>query len=48
MREAGFANWPGQIAPMSRTAEIVSSLDVFPTLTRLVGGQLPAGRSVHS
>lgn len=39
-----FAYWPGQIKPHSRSAEIVSSLDVFPTLSALAGLLLPADR----
>ena len=50
IREAGFAHWPGVISPMSRSAEVVSSLDVFPTVAELAGAPLPAapldGRSM--
>eukprot|EP01062_Namystynia_karyoxenos_P066045 TRINITY_DN60062_c0_g1_i1.p1 TRINITY_DN60062_c0_g1~~TRINITY_DN60062_c0_g1_i1.p1 ORF type:complete len:573 (+),score=172.28 TRINITY_DN60062_c0_g1_i1:106-1719(+) len=44
IREAAFAYWPGQITPFSRTAEVVSSLDVFPTLSKLAGLPLPTDR----
>ena len=32
IREAGFAHWPGIIKPFTRSTEVVSSLDVFPTV----------------
>lgn len=44
IREAAFAYWKGQIEPHSRTAEVVSSMDVFPTLSTLAGVPLPSGR----
>lgn len=46
IRMPAFAYWPGQIAPQSRSAEIVSSLDVFPTLSRLAGLPLPKDRTM--
>ena len=44
VREAGFAHWPGMIAPGTRSAEVVSSLDLFPTLSALAGVVLPTDR----
>lgn len=44
IREAGFAYWPGVIQPMSRSSEIVSSLDIFATAANLSGAGLPANR----
>jgi len=44
IREAAFAHWKGQIEPFGRSAEVVSSMDVFPTLSRLAGVPLPADR----
>jgi len=44
IREAAFAYWKGQIQPFTRTSEVVSSLDLFPTLTKLAGLELPANR----
>lgn len=36
-----FAYWPGRIKPHSRSSEIVSSLDIFPTFSALAGLPLP-------
>jgi arylsulfatase A-like enzyme len=44
IREAAFAHWPGMIPPMSRSSEIVSSLDLFPTVSALAGLALPMDR----
>ena len=44
MHEAGFAHWEGQIEPMSRSSEVVSSMDVFPTVSKLAGVPLPTDR----
>mmetsp|Transcript_56321 Transcript_56321/g.180831 ORF Transcript_56321/g.180831 Transcript_56321/m.180831 type:complete len:599 (+) Transcript_56321:53-1849(+) len=44
IREAAFAYWKDKIQPFSRSAEVVSSMDVFPTLSALAGVPLPAGR----
>lgn len=45
IRMPAFAYWKGKIAPFSRSAEIVSSMDVFPTLSTLAGLDLPANRT---
>ena len=45
IREAAFAYWPGMIQPFTRSAEVVSSMDVFPTLLALAGGTLPSDRT---
>ena len=34
---------PGKITPATRTSEIVSSMDLFPTVSALAGVELPAG-----
>lgn len=44
MHEAAFAYWPGQIQPFSRSSEVVSSLDVFPTIAHFSGVPLPTDR----
>ena len=36
-----FAYWKDKILPYSRSSEVISSLDVFPTLSSLVGIPLP-------
>eukprot|EP00054_Salpingoeca_dolichothecata_P012819 m.71181 g.71181 ORF g.71181 m.71181 type:complete len:554 (+) comp20142_c0_seq1:29-1690(+) len=41
IREAGFAYWPGHIAPDTRSPEVVSSMDVLPTLSALLDVPLP-------
>lgn len=44
IHEAAFAYWKGQIEPGSRSGEVVSSLDLFPTASALAGVPLPADR----
>eukprot|EP01065_Artemidia_motanka_P041875 TRINITY_DN5499_c0_g1_i1.p1 TRINITY_DN5499_c0_g1~~TRINITY_DN5499_c0_g1_i1.p1 ORF type:complete len:566 (+),score=200.06 TRINITY_DN5499_c0_g1_i1:84-1700(+) len=44
IREAAFAYWPGQIPANSYTSEIVSSLDLLPTVSKLAGVPLPTDR----
>lgn len=44
IREPAFAYWKGKIEPFSRSAEIISSMDVFPTLSKLAGIDLPSDR----
>ena len=44
IREAGFAHWPGVITPFSRSAQVVSSMDLFPTALELAGVALPDDR----
>jgi hypothetical protein len=46
IRMPSFAYWEGRIEPYSRSAEIVSSLDVFPTLSALAGIPLPNDRPI--
>lgn len=41
IREAAFAYWKGQVDPFTRSAEVVSSMDVFPTFSSLAGVPLP-------
>jgi arylsulfatase A len=44
IREPAFAYWKGKISPFSRSSEVVSSLDVFPTLSKLAGIPIPTDR----
>jgi len=44
IREPAFAYWKGKITPFTRTPEVISSLDVFPTLSALAGIPLPDDR----
>ncbi|KAL3916177.1 MAG: hypothetical protein SGILL_005299 [Bacillariaceae sp.] len=44
IREPAFAHWKGKISPFSRSSEVVSSLDVFPTLSTLAGIHMPTDR----
>lgn len=44
IREPAFAYWKGKITPFSRSSEIISSMDVFPTLSKLAGLELPTDR----
>ena len=45
IRMPAFAYWKGKIQPYTRSAEVVSSMDVFPTLSALAGVPLPANRT---
>ena len=38
-----LARWPGQIPAGTVTNEFLTSMEVFPTLVRLAGGELPKG-----
>lgn len=44
IHEAAFAYWKGQIEPGTRTSEVTSSLDLFPTASALAGVPLPTDR----
>lgn len=43
MREPGIFWWPGRIAP-SVVREMGSTLDLFPTIVKLAGGEVPSDR----
>ncbi len=45
MRVPGLIRWKGQIAPME-SEELVSTIDLFPTLVQLAGGTLPNDRPI--
>jgi arylsulfatase A len=44
IREPAIARWPGVIPAGRTSAEVASTLDLFPTLVRLAGGRTPADR----
>jgi arylsulfatase len=41
VREPFIARWPGKIPPGKVSDAVTSMLDVFPTVTKLIGGSLP-------
>jgi arylsulfatase A-like enzyme len=45
MREPGLFWWPGRIAP-GVIRDIGSTLDLFPTIVKLAGGEVPADRPI--
>ena len=46
MRVPCVAHWPGQILAGHRSLELTSTLDLFPTLVGLTGGELPTDRHI--
>jgi len=46
VREPTIAWWPGKIAAASVCDAAVSEIDVLPTLVKLAGGEVPAGRVI--
>lgn len=46
MREPTIVWWPGTIPAGTSTDEITGMIDVLPTLVRLAGGMVPAGRVI--
>ena len=46
MRMPTLAWWPGTIRPGMVCSEIGASIDLFPTLAKLCGGDVPADRSI--
>lgn len=41
VREPFIAHWPGKIPPGQTSDAVTSMLDIFPTVTKLIGGTLP-------
>jgi arylsulfatase A len=41
VHEAAFAYWPGKIKPGTRTDQTISTMDIFPTISKLIGVDLP-------
>jgi arylsulfatase A len=46
MRMSTLAMWPGRIPGGTVSDEFVSSIDLFPTLAKIAGGQVPADRAI--
>ncbi len=46
IRVPGIFRWPGHIRPASVSDEIVSQLDIFPTVMNIVGGKVPNDRPI--
>jgi arylsulfatase A len=44
MREPCIVRWPGTIKARSVCGELVTAMDLLPTLARIAGGQVPADR----
>ena len=45
MRVPMIACWPGQIPAGQRSAEVATTMDIFPTLARLAGAEMPGDRT---
>jgi arylsulfatase A len=46
MREPTITWWPGTIAPGTESDEIAATIDIFPSLARLVGAEVPSDRII--
>ena len=46
LRVPAIAWWPGTLAPGQVSTHVVSTMDVYPTLVHLAGGQMPTDRYV--
>jgi arylsulfatase A len=40
-REACLMRWPGKVPPGTRCGEFATTMDLFPTIARLIGAELP-------
>ncbi|TRZ02337.1 hypothetical protein DNTS_018995 [Danionella cerebrum] len=47
IRVPGIISWPGHLEAGKEVAEVTSLMDVFPTLVKLAGGELPQDRHNH-
>ncbi|MGH1492503.1 MAG: sulfatase family protein [Acidimicrobiales bacterium] len=45
-RVPGIVRWPGRITPGRETDEIVTAMDLFPTLAALCGAEVPTDRTI--
>ena len=46
MRVPCIVRWPGRVAPGRTSDELVTSIDLFPTLAALCGAELPGDRTI--
>lgn len=46
LRVPAIARWPGRIPPGQVSAEVVASIDIFPTFVQAAGGSLPGDRVI--
>ena len=46
VRVPAIARWPGRIPPGQVSGEVVASIDVFPTIVRAAGAELPSDRVI--
>ncbi|KAI9032980.1 alkaline-phosphatase-like protein [Hyaloraphidium curvatum] len=46
MRVPAIIRWPGKVRPGRTTGELATAMDLFPTLAKLCGARLPAGRAI--
>lgn len=46
LRVPAIAWWPGTLAPGQVSTQVVSTMDVYPTLVHLAGGQMPTDRHI--
>ena len=46
VRVPAIARWPGRIPPGQVSEEVLASIDIFPTIVRAAGGDLPADRVI--
>jgi arylsulfatase A-like enzyme len=45
-REPCVMRWPGKIPAGTKCAELASTMDMFPTVARFIGGEVPADRKI--
>jgi arylsulfatase A-like enzyme len=45
-REPCVMRWPGKIPPDTKCDELASTIDIFPTVARLIGAEVPTDRKI--
>jgi arylsulfatase A-like enzyme len=45
-REPCVMRWPGKIPPSTQCAELASTIDIFPTVAKLIGAQVSTDRKI--